>query len=513
MFHLRKPVPHLCLLAAVCLAAASCAQGEDEPGLKRSLALKPCVQDLERKANLAAIDALCGTLEVWENRKTKNGRKIALNIAVIPALAAQPKPDPIFILAGGPGQAATEIDWVNVFPWAKKLRIHRDIVLVDQRGTGASNPLDCNPDGGVSLQRMFEPRSDEAIEKARRDMEACVEEFDADPHQYTTDVAMDDLDEVRTALGYAEINIWGGSYGTRAAHVYLRRHGETVRSAVLSGVAPLEMKIMMDAAEDGDRALAMLFSDCEKDPACRDAFPELRDNLKALLTRLNETPEKVQLSHPRTGEIEEVTIGPETVRMLLFSSLYDTQRSALIPLAVKSALAGDFRVFAALAEIGVAFQEEMSAGMQAAVLCNEDLAGVKEGSVDAGPKTGVFSQEEMVSIFKLPCPFYEGADLPASYFAPVTSDVPTLILSGDLDPITPPRWGKIASRNLRRSKHIVVPGTGHGVSHYKCVSDMVVTFIEEASADNLDTACLKDLSRFPIFLRQSGPFTAPKKGK
>jgi len=498
--HARKFIYTSLLLTFLLLG--SCSWPSDETS-KARLVLEPCSPEIEGQKDLAELNALCGEYEVSENRETNEGRKITLNVAVIPSLA-KAKPDPIFLLAGGPGQAATENPWM-IMPWVKKLRTYRDIVLVDQRGTGSSNPLDCMPDGELAFEEMFKVRIPSS------EIAKCVQSYDADLTRYTTDIAMDDLNEVREALGYGKINIYGGSYGTRAALVYLRRHEDTVRSLVIEAVAPMEMKIGYFAAEDAERAIGLLLTHCEEDGECSNAFPGLRGKLSGLISSLEETPAEVELAHPRTGELHKVTVGVETLRMVLFSSLYDTVRAALIPLSIIKAYDGDFSVIAALLEMQGRDAENISGGMQAAVLCNEDLAGIDEDLPDAGSSLNVFSKREMVSFFSEHCDFFKGANLPDSYFAPVKSTVPALVLSGEMDPITPPRWGETASANLKRSKHVVVPGMGHGVSSNMCVSNMIVETIENASAESIEMDCLKGISSFPVFLKNTGPVTASKK--
>jgi pimeloyl-ACP methyl ester carboxylesterase len=483
---------------------SSCGSPGDRAKSEPKLILNPCSHEIDEQKELAEVGALCGRYEVWEDRETKKGRKIALNVAVSPALA-KAKPDPVFLLAGGPGQAATEIPWMQM-PWVKKLRLYRDIVLVDQRGTGASNPLDfIKPDEKIPFEELFKPNERDP------EVEELIKGFDADLTKYTTDIAMDDLNEIRDALGYDKINIYGGSYGTRAALIYLRRHEDTVRSLVIDGVAPMEMKLVDAFAEDGERAIGLLLTHCENDEGCKKAFPNLRQKLNELILSLKEKPAQVQLKHPRTGELVNVTVQAETLGMTLFTSLYDTQRSALIPLAVESAHSGDFSVFGALLEYGSGGAEQISHGMQKAVLCNEDLALLDEGIEDTGPEQRVFSRHHMVSSFKEYCDFFQGAAKPASYFDSVTSEVPALVLSGELDPVTPPRWGEIASKNLKNSKHVVVPGMGHGVAVNGCVSNMVVDHIENASPAGIETECVKGIKRFPIFLTNTGPIATEKR--
>ncbi|HNK64485.1 MAG TPA: alpha/beta fold hydrolase, partial [Anaerolineales bacterium] len=242
------------------------------------------------------VDARCGTLVVPEDRANPNGRMIDLNIAVIPAIKRNPEADALFLLAGGPGQSAVEAFPVMI---ALMSQVHegRDIVLVDQRGTGESNPLRC-------LDPEDETLSDEQVMAKLKD---CPKTLDADLRYYTTEIAMTDLDEVRAALGYETINIYGASYGTRAALTYLRMFPEHVRTVTLDAVVDPGFVMFMDAAEDGQAALDQFFARCEADEACQSAFPELRTEFESLLARLEETPAQITIPHPLTNKPVNLT--------------------------------------------------------------------------------------------------------------------------------------------------------------------------------------------------------------
>ena len=236
-------------------ALASCSRASQPTAVDR---LQPCASDR------GPTDAYCGTLSVYENPMARTGRRINLNIVLLPSLASDVRPDPVVFLAGGPGQGAAQMarDVRSIF---RRVLRERDVVLVDQRGTGKSNPLNCTSENN-SLRELTESE-DVALERLRR----CFEGLDADVRLYTTTIAMDDLDEVRAHLGYDRINLYGGSYGTRAALVYLRRHGDRVRSVILDGVSPPDMRIPLFAARDAQRSLDKLLADCELDDQCRSA--------------------------------------------------------------------------------------------------------------------------------------------------------------------------------------------------------------------------------------------------
>ncbi len=445
-------------------------------------------------------EAECGTVEVFEDRAAAAGRRISLRVAVIPAVARFPEPDPLFVLVGGPGQAATEVAPVMV---GALDRIHRerDIVLVDQRGTGSSNPLDCEPEDESAASEMRELfRVDLPMDR----LTACRRGYDADLAAYTTPVAMDDLDEVRARLGYEQINLWGGSYGTRAALVYLRRHEAHVRSVILDGVAPVSMKLPLFMARDGQRALDLALDACEADAPCRKQFPRLRSTLEELLRGLEQSPARVELEHPRTGEPTRVEIERDAVTGILRGALYTPETAALVPTVIQRAHAGDFQPLAALALTGASVSESLSLGMFLSVVCSEDIPQVTDAERESAA-LGTSFGPGMYDAVAAACADWPRATVPAGYGEPVQSDVPVLVFSGELDPATPPSWGEDVARHLARSKHVIVPGVGHGTWHRGCVPELMADFIDRASVDGIDPACTQHLHRPPFFVSYAGP--------
>jgi pimeloyl-ACP methyl ester carboxylesterase len=321
-------------------------------------------------------DAKCTAVEVFENRSAAAGRKINLHIVVLPAFSRTPAADPLFILAGGPGQAATELV-TGIKALFRKVQAERDIVLVDQRGTGKSNPLDCSL-GEYGLEALSR------VEFPTAELRECLEKLDADPRLYTTPIAMDDLDDVRAALGYAQINVWGGSYGTRAALVYLRQHRGHVRSVVLDGAAPVNMALPLHVPEDGQRALDLLLADCEADQHCGQTFPNLREDFQALLARLDARPERVRIEHPRTGELHNLELRRDVVASILFGALYSPLTSSLVPLMIDRANHGDFQPLVTLAAARESIADSMSYGMFLSVICAEDIAQSQSASPPGG---------------------------------------------------------------------------------------------------------------------------------
>ncbi|MBN1210392.1 MAG: alpha/beta fold hydrolase [Myxococcaceae bacterium] len=487
----ETPPPRLVvlLIAAVALAMA-CTRGSSQQS-ERRLALTSCrVEGIE-------YPTLCGTHEVFEDRIARQGRRISLRVVVVPALAASPEPDPLVLLAGGPGQAATE---TPILKWADRIHRNRDILLVDQRGTGASGPLECDADpADASLAAQF----DDAYRE--EDFRKCLAGYDADPRLYTTPIAMADLDEVREALGYEKLNLWGVSYGTRAALVYMRQYPERVRTTILDGVAPMSLYLPLSLPRDAQRALDLLFEHCEKDASCAKAFPELRPRVQALLEQLGRAPVKATIPHPRTGVPEDVTLSRYTFLQMLFGQLYAPEIAMLVPLMLDRATKGDWAPFVALSQgITGGMSDTISRGMFYSVICTEDAPFIT-GEAIAREAEGTWFGEQVVRNMLEPCKVWPKGTLPEGYRGPVSSSVPTLLLSGELDPVTPPAWGEEAKKTLSHSLHVVVPGVGHNTASVGCIQSLMADFVRQGSLEGLKSTCGPELTRPPFFTSFAGP--------
>ena len=475
-------------LAAACIAtlAVGCA---DDGGPRQPRGLAPCGTE-------GPTDALCGTVSVYENRAAATGRVLRLAVVVLPALQQVPEPDPLFFLAGGPGQGAAQMA-----PLVRTLfrRVHgsRDIVLVDQRGTGHSHPLECRNASGA-LSALLEPDA-VAVERLR----ACLAAYDADVRLYTTDIAMEDLDQVRERLGYDRINLYGGSYGTRAALVYLRSHGTHVRTAVLDGVAPMDMRLPLHAGRDAQRALDKLTGACAADAGCRRTYPALDARIGALIRKLDAAPAHVRLAHPVSGAVEDVAIDGRAVAAVIAGALYSPITSSLLPALVAQAERHDFQGLLALA-LATDPDGGVSVGMHLSVVCSEDVSRLRDADIAQAARESVFGRHLMSGPLEA-CAAWPAAHLPAAYYEPVVSDVPVLALSGDLDPVTPAVWAEQATTRLSRVTRLTAPATGHGVASSACGARLVHQFITDGHADRLDTSCLSAAHRPPFVLTPAGP--------
>ncbi|PWH15816.1 MAG: alpha/beta hydrolase, partial [Anaerolineae bacterium] len=435
-------------------------------------------------------DARCGVLTVPEDRANPGGRQIALNIAVIPAIKRNPAPDPLFLLAGGPGQSAIET-FPAILPLLYDIHESRDIVLVDQRGTGKSNPLRC-------LNLEDQTLTDE---QALEQLKTCPQRLEADPRFYTTEIAMTDLDEVRAALGYEKINLYGASYGTRAALTYLRMFPERVRTLTLDAVVEADFVMFLDAAADGQAALEAFFARCQADPACSETFPNLEQEFAEVLARLEQSPAEITIPHPLTHRPLDLTVTPRLVTNMVFNTLYVPDLTATLPVAIHAAYAeGNY-----IPLISTAFMLDAGLydGMFYAVTCTEDAPLIDPAEAARRSADSVFSDRTMD--FAAVCAEWPKGEVSAAFRAPVQSDVPVLILSGEADPITPPYHAEEAAHSLSNHLHIIFPGMGHGNLSSRCAANLLRDFLQAGSLTGLDTACVAGVQPPPFFIDFNGP--------
>jgi pimeloyl-ACP methyl ester carboxylesterase len=439
---------------------------------------------------------LCTSYEVYENRESHRGRRIPLHIAVLPALNSRAAPDALFVLAGGPGQAATSLgSFVNsIF---KKVREEHDIVLVDQRGTGTSNPLRCEMEMNGTL---FSAQKVSPTEKARE----CIAKLNADLRFYSSFAFAEDLDEVRDALGYPKVDFWGGSYGTRAALIYMKIHPDRVRTAVLDGVAPYAIKIPVYEARDAQRSLDLVFAHCGHDEKCRTAFPDLRERFEALLSKLEKSPKRVTVHNPSTGEPTEITVTREGFTLSMRGLLYDRSLIRLIPLVINDTSNGNFEPLVALAkEMSRDSNETISVGLTLSVLCSEDVARITPQEVGRATR-GTFLGSASLRFYAEACSQWPRTLLPPHFDTAAEIQTPTLLLSGEVDPITPPTWARQVATYLPNSLQVVVPGAAHNVSSYGCMPDVIASFVAQGSTSGLDTSCASKGLQSPFFTSATG---------
>ncbi len=435
---------------------------------------------------------LRGSFSVFENRSLGQGREIRLGLIVLPARRDDAAPDPVFILHGGPGAAATTLFGRQVNGW---LRQRRDVVLIDQRGTGSSNELHVSiPGDDDDLQSYFESffRPD-VYEAALPELQAR-----ADLTQYTTANSVDDFDEVREALGYARINLRGGSYGTRSALVYLRRHPETIRTATLQGIQPVSYRNPLPHARSAQDALDLIFAEIRANPRYSEAFPDIETKFQETLRRLEEEPASVVVTHPATGEEQAVELTRNAFAEAVRLQLYTMPSNRRLPRMLLRAHAGDYRE---LAEASIAqnraVRNVIAWGMLMCVTGSEDISRIDPAEIEPaceGTFLGTVRVREQMAVATI----WPSGVVPESFAGPVKVDVPVLLFSGTHDPSTSPRWGAEAARNLPKSLHVVIP-SGHGVFGPE-VRRLGRAFLESGTIEGLDLSEVEALPLPPLEL-------------
>jgi len=431
--------------------------------------------------------ALCGTYEVFENRETRSGRKLSLRIVLLPATGPTRAPDPIFFLSGGPGEGAAE----GAADLARSpMRTLRDIVFVDTRGTGRSNPLSCHIWGdGTRLDHIFP--LDAVI--------ACRDELrkKADLTRYTTAAAMDDVEEVRRHLGYGPVNLVGGSYGTYAAQIFLVRHPDAVRSVVLSGVAKPGDPNPLHHARNAQHALELLARDCAAEPACHAAFPRFQEELSAVLDQLARKPVRVQVTHPETRKPVTVLLTRSAAADTLRFALYNPSEARSVPLKVHLAARGDYRQLASTAVgLRAILQQDLALGLLFSVTCAEDLPRIDPREIPAATQ-GTFYGDDRVREQLAVCAIWPHAPLPPGSGDLVHSDVPTLLLSGERDPVTPPADAAQVAKGFTHGLWILIPHGTHNAAG-DCEDRVIAAFVNRGSAEGLDASCLKKAQAMPF---------------
>ena len=435
----------------------------------------------------------CGTFEVYENRATKTGRKIKLKIVWIRATGDKREPDPFVYFAGGPGGAATEdaSGIVRAFP---QILEHHDMLFVDQRGTGGSHPLDCKFYDSADLQTYlgyFFPL--EEVKKCREQLEP-----NSDLKLYTTTIAADDMDEVRAALGYEQLNLFGGSYGTRAALTYLKRHPKHVRTATLQGIAPTDQYMPYDFPVQTERALQGVLSECLADKECSEAFPNIKEEAKSVLAELIKGPVEVEIQKPNSSEKVKVKLNRDLAAEAIRYMLYSPVPASRVPLILHVASQGNY---APLTRTAIQYRLNLvgtgSNGMYLSVTCAEDLPWIKPGEGER-MAANTFLGDYRLRQQREACALWPRAEIERDYAQPVKSDVPVLILTGEWDPVTPPSNGDRIAKTLTNSLHVVVPHGAHGLNGLEgmdCIDNLIVEFVEKGSTKGLDTACVKNIHR------------------
>jgi pimeloyl-ACP methyl ester carboxylesterase len=419
------------------------------------------------------------------------GTRLDLHITIAPAFRQPARPDPLFVLAGGPGQAGSDI-LMLLDSTFRKVRATRDIVFIDQRGTGLSGKLDCDSTKSLEEQPLAEQE---------KIVSACLRSLDKPFAAYTTENAALDLEQIRMALGYGQVNIWGASYGTRLAQEYARRFPSSVRALMLDGVASPEQIIFAWGA-DAQASLDGVFRQCEQERSCRRAFPDVRGQFKTLLQRIRAGEVKLDYLHPRTTARTHLTLEPPAFAQTIRTALYFPTMRNRIPFLIDSASKGNWSPFIAqmYATTDIAMNSA-SLGLMLSVVCAEDMPRLTPGIVANEERNSFLAGLEVKTIPDW-CRY---VNVPAvRYRTPQTIDAPALLLSGATDPVTPPHRAEEAMRHMAHAQHVVVPNGGHVVSPLGCVPKLLRQFLDYPGQP-LDAQCVKDIPPIGFQLGAAGP--------
>ena len=489
-----KKLEGLRALAALALLAG-CAGPAPEAG-DTALTPEPC--RLRGGSGMTSVAAECGTLRVPENPQAPDGAQIDLFVARLPAINPRFPGTAFTVIAGGPGQASTDFYADYEFAFRRVLRYH-DIVLVDQRGTGGSNALDCEYDETEMLE--YSPGL------AARQAQECLDELPGDPRFYTTSIAVADLDRVRAALGYEQLDLYGASYGTRVALHYLRRYPERVRTVTLDGVIAADQVIGPKIALDAQAALDSIFIRCSEDPACNEKFADPAAQFGSIRRELRESPVEVTLPHPVTGEQVTVPLNYTSFAGAVRLLSYTPGNASLLPVLLNEAEANDnWQPMAAQAEMMLgSLIEALNEGMHNAIVCTEDAPLFELSESDRESLRETYLGESIVDALQAICGVWPAGVIDPGFHEPVASDKPVLLLSGSADPVTPPANASRAAATLSDSLEIVANGYGHGVLAVSCVPSLLADFVHAASTAAVDPGCVASKTPDPFFTGFTGP--------
>lgn len=452
---------------------------------------------LEARGRPVSVDADCFEITVPVDRTDPDGETLTLSAARVPGTAREASKPPLLMLAGGPGQSALE----SFAPHVRALEpVRRDhaIILVDQRGTGESHPLDCPQDFD-----QMENTPAEAAAFTRR----CLEALEADPRHFTTSAAVADLEAVREALGLEQWHVYGVSYGSRLALSYLRRHPDRVATMTLDGVVPADETLGPMIAPFAERAVRRMLDRCEESAACSEAFPSLEAGFDAMLAELDASPRQVSLRDPLTFEPRTVELDRARVAQVLRFAAYQPDLLSIMPLLIhRAANEDDWAPLAAQWLIlGESMGDMLSLGLHYSVVCSEDVPFIDETGLGPANDSSEFFGTDPVELLRAACAEWPRGPVPDDFHEPVESDRPVLLLSGELDPVTPPEWADQAAATLANSRHLVLTGKGHNVVHLGCVPFLMRDFLAAGDPQSLETECLDDMRAMPFFLDFSGP--------
>jgi pimeloyl-ACP methyl ester carboxylesterase len=476
-------------------AAVPASAGPVAPDVLRvgSLSLDPCNIGAAG-SGVPTLRAYCTLLAVPEDRAQPQGRQLHLRVAVVRSLAAKPDPDPVVFLDGGPGGAATD-DFPSIAGAFEPLRRSHDIVMMDQRGTGASNALRCKSGDGDA--------TDDAGAQDFAWLKDCVQHIRAQaaPEHYATLDAAQDLEALRQAIGAPRLDLVGVSYGTRLAQQYARVYPQGVRALVLDSPVPNDLALGSEHARNLEDALRALFARCRARQDCHARYGDPYATLKAVQAHLRAHPEQLELRDPRSFEPQRRRIGADALATLVRLYAYNPHTAALLPYVLSEAQAGRYAALLGQAEVVVGdVEDHLTGGLGLSVGCAEDADRLAPRPADVDTVLGNSLTDWMIRA----CALWPHGARPAGFGEPLRGNLPVLVLAGEADPVTPPRYGEAIVRTLGNARLLTLAGQGHGQLPVGCMPRLVDRFLRTLDARGLDARCLDVLGQTPAFLGANG---------
>ena len=456
--------------------------------------------ELEDPVSSRSTRAECAYFPLAENPDRPDGKPVNVHVARLESLSRSKQSDPLLFITGGPGQAASE-SWPTIQAAFQTIRKNRDVYVIDQRGTGLSNKLDC-PETDTSTD-VFVFNETTTAEHAKK----CLENLQSNPRYYTTSVAVQDLESIRQKLDIPQWNIYGVSYGTRVALHYLRRFPDRVRTMTLDAVVPPGTALGPGIAIDAENALQAIFNRCSEDDACSDAYPELEQGARALLSDLRDNPVDIEYENFNKGTLESTRITENHVTLTMRMLSYSSHGVAILPNMLHEAYAkNNFAPFARQAELqSENLGQSLATGMHNAIICTEDTGHDGLESVDADALKGTYLGDTALKALAASCKHWPGGIIDDDFHTPVKSDAQVLVLSGEIDPVTPPAYGDRAIRDMPNALHIINPFQGHVQIALGCMPRVVANFIQRGLTEDVDYGCLERLRAEPFFVDANGP--------
>lgn len=440
----------------------------------------------------------CAFISVPENPAEPTGATIDVHFLRIKAVNARPQADPLVLIQGGPGGSSQMMAY-TLHRYFASVRQNRDLLFVDLRGTGESHPLNCQGLEGITSQLSDK----DALHTYRTLMNECAQKYAQRAPYYSTELAAADLNTIRQRLGYSQFNLWGASYGTRVALKFAVNYPVFTRSLVLDGLAPNIIALPRHIARDATTAFNRLNEYCQNDALCKQHYGDLTLNAETIARHLQQAehnlqPEQISLPDPLNQKPKEWIFTPRRFAQLLISALYSRELTSLMPRALKEAADGNYQLLGTLSALAEANNEQLAIaeGLYYSIICNEDLT-----QPTATPPSPIFMGVDLVEDKLAVCANWPKTAPSAQNLAPnkQINTLPTLLLSGALDPVTPKAWADLVALLQLNHQIIEVPGGNHVVSTLGCIPNLIAQFINTPEV-RLPTDCSQAIAPLPFYL-------------